>query len=84
MDSQKALEAHGCKPWVANLWIVPHTLGILTAYITYCIILLEYANVSHVNTQVLSTVGIPHEHQKDVKKLPGIVNRKFLFVGIFL
>ena len=40
--SQKAVEAHGCKPWVANLSIVPHTLGILTANITYCIMLLEY------------------------------------------
>ena len=36
------IEARGCKPWVTNLSIVPHTLGILTANITYCIILLEY------------------------------------------
>ena len=27
--SQKALEAHGCKPWVTNLLIAPHTLGVL-------------------------------------------------------
>ena len=40
-ESQKALEAHGCKPWLTNLSIVPHTLGILTANITYCIILLK-------------------------------------------
>ena len=26
--SQKAVEAHGCKPWVTNLSIVPHTLGV--------------------------------------------------------
>ena len=32
--SQKALEARSCKPWVTNLSIVPHTLGILTANIT--------------------------------------------------
>ena len=40
-ESQKALEAHGCKSWVTNLSIVPHTLGTLTANITYCIQLLE-------------------------------------------
>ena len=33
---QKALEAHGCEPWVTNISIVPHTLGILTKNITYC------------------------------------------------
>ena len=46
-ESQKALEAPGCKPWVTNLSIVPHTEGILTANttcITYCIILIEYVN----------------------------------------
>ena len=39
-ESQKALEAHGCKPWVTNISIVPHTLDILTSNtrITYCII----------------------------------------------
>ena len=34
---RKALEAHGCKPWVANLSIIPRALGILTANIAYCI-----------------------------------------------
>ena len=29
--SLKALEAHGCKPWVTKLSIIPHTLDILTA-----------------------------------------------------
>ena len=29
-ESQKAAEAHGCKPWVTNLSIVPHALGIRT------------------------------------------------------
>ena len=28
-ESQKALEAHGCKPWVTNSSIVPHTLQCL-------------------------------------------------------
>ena len=46
-------EAHGCKPWVTNLSMVPHTLGILTASITYCIILLEYVSKSQVNVNVL-------------------------------
>ena len=32
-ESQKAVEARGCKPWVPNLSIVPHTLGMLTANI---------------------------------------------------
>ena len=45
--SQKALEAHGRKPWLTNLSMIPHTLGMLTANITYCIILLEYVNESH-------------------------------------
>ena len=52
-ESQKALEAHGCKPWVTNLLIISHTLGILTANITYCVILLEYVNKSQVNAQVV-------------------------------
>ena len=30
-ESQKAVGAHGCKFWVINLSIVPHTLGMLTA-----------------------------------------------------
>ena len=46
--SQKALEAHGCKRWVTNLSIIPHTLGILTAKITCCIILLEYRRISNI------------------------------------
>ena len=48
---QKAFEAHSCKPWETNLSVVPHTLGILTTNITYCIILhvLEYINERHVN-----------------------------------
>ena len=40
VESRKALKAHGCKPWVTNLSVVPHTLGIPTANVTYCIILL--------------------------------------------
>ena len=35
-----------------NLSIVPHTLGILTANITCCIILLEYVNKSQVNVSI--------------------------------
>ena len=46
-ESQKALEAHDSKPWVTNLSIVPHTLGILTANTTYCIIIFEYVKESH-------------------------------------
>ena len=49
--SQKALEAHGCKPWVANLSIVPSTSGILTTNSTYCIVLLEYVDKSQANVQ---------------------------------
>ena len=37
VKAQKALEAHGCKFSVTNLSIVPHTLVILTANVTYCI-----------------------------------------------
>ena len=33
VESHKTLEAHGCKPWVTNLSIIHHTLGILTANI---------------------------------------------------
>ena len=41
-ESQESLEVCGCKPWIANLSIVPHTcaLGILTKSITYCTILM--------------------------------------------
>ena len=52
-NSRKTLEAHGCKPWVTNLLIVSHTLSILTANITYCIILLQYVNESQVNVGVV-------------------------------
>ena len=48
-SQKKTLEAHGCKPWVAKLSMVPHTLGILTANVTYCVIFLEDINESHVN-----------------------------------
>ena len=36
-ESQNALEAHGYKPWVTNLSIIPLTLCILTAkhYLMY-------------------------------------------------
>ena len=47
--SQKTLEADGSKLWVTKLSIIPHTLGILTAKITYCITLLDYINVSQIN-----------------------------------
>ena len=33
--SQKALEAHGCKPWVTNLLIIPYTLGMYTNHKHY-------------------------------------------------
>ena len=52
-ESQKALEAHGCKPWVTNLSIVPHTLGTLAANIVYCRLLLECVNESQVNVRVV-------------------------------
>ena len=45
-ESQKALKVHRCKSWITNLLIVPHTLGTLTANITYCVILLEHINES--------------------------------------
>ena len=38
----KTVEAHGCKPWVTNLSIVLHALGMLTTNIIFCIIFLEY------------------------------------------
>ena len=41
-ESQKALKAYGYKVSVTNLSIVPHTLGILTANVTCCIIPLNY------------------------------------------
>ena len=31
------IEAHSCKPWVTNLSIIPHTLGIITVNITHYI-----------------------------------------------
>ena len=40
-ESQKVLEAHGCKSWVGNLSIVPHTLGN-----TNCIYYLLYKTTS--------------------------------------
>ena len=48
-ESQKTLEAHGCKPRATNLSIVPHTLGKLNTNMTYCITLLEYVNESQMN-----------------------------------
>ena len=51
LAESKTLEAHAYKLRVANLSIVPRTLGILTTTVTYCIILLEYVNVSQVNAQ---------------------------------
>ena len=52
-SSHKALEAHGCQPWVTNLLIVPHTLHILSASIAYCIMFIEYINESQVNVYVV-------------------------------
>ena len=43
-ELQKSVEGHGCKSWVTNLSIVPLTLAIVTASITYRIVLLEYVN----------------------------------------
>ena len=37
-----------------KLLIVPHTLGILTANITYCIMLLEHVNESQVNAHIVN------------------------------
>ena len=51
--SQKAVEVHSCQPWVSPLSIVPHSLGILTANITYWIILLDYVNECQVNVHVV-------------------------------
>ena len=39
---------HGCKFLVTNISLIPHTLGLLTTSITYCVILLEYINESQV------------------------------------
>ena len=47
--SLKTLAVHGYKSWVTNLLIIPGTLGLLTANITYCRILLECINESPVN-----------------------------------
>ena len=50
-----SLEAHGCKPWVTNLLIIPHTLGMPTANVTYCIILLEYVNEFQANVCLINS-----------------------------
>ena len=55
-ESQKSLEARGCKPWVTNSSSVPHTLGTLTTSITCCVILLEYVNKSQVNAIIVLVV----------------------------
>ena len=41
IESQNNVQAHGYKFWITITSIIPHTLGMLTANITYCIILLE-------------------------------------------
>ena len=51
-ESRKTIEAHGRKPWVTNLSIVPHTLGVLFTTISYYIFLLKYFNKSRVSTYV--------------------------------
>ena len=51
-----AVEAHGCKSWVNNLSNVPHTLGILTANSTDCIMLLNCINGSQVNARIVLLV----------------------------
>ena len=48
-ESQKALEAHGRNPWMTNLLIALHSLGILTANITH-----------YITTQNLCQKGIVH------------------------
>ena len=53
-------QLHGCKPWETNLSIVPHTLGVLNACITYCIRLLEYINESRVNASVVESLSFAH------------------------
>ena len=64
-EPQKALEAHGCKPWVTNLPFIPDTLGtcILPTNITYCIMLLQYmyVNVSQVNTHTYTVVQLDND-----------------------
>ena len=56
---QKALEAHGCKPWVTNFSTAPHTLGIvLTTNVPYCIIFLEYVNKSQVKVRMVKVISI--------------------------
>ena len=50
-EPQKTREAHGYKPLVINLLIIPHTLGILPTNISYCI-LFEDINETQVNTRV--------------------------------
>ena len=50
----KTPEAQGCKPWVTHLRIsiIPSTLGVPTANITYCIIILQIRRwVSQVNVR---------------------------------
>ena len=53
VTSQKAVEAHGCKPLVTNLLIVPHVLGILTANVPYRIIYLEDVSESQMNAHIV-------------------------------
>ena len=70
-ESQKTQEAHGCKPWASNLSIIPHTLGIQTANIAYCIISPEYVNWASsectCNT-VYCTAQFPKQNSNSSKK----------------
>ena len=56
-ESQKTLEAHGCKPCVTNLSIVSHTFSILMLNITYYmylrLLLHVYVSEYQVNTSVV-------------------------------
>ena len=52
--AQKALAVHSCKPWVTNLSIVPHMLGILTTTVICCsIFTMNYSWVSSDHAPVL-------------------------------
>ena len=71
-ESWKTLATHGCKPWVTNLSIAPHTLGIQTTNISYCSIVPEYVNEPLVNTCdtciVLCSAQFPKQKQEQFKK----------------
>ena len=59
IESHNDVQAHGYKLWITILLIIPHTLGMLTANITYCVVL-------HVHQRVSSEHAFTNRHSKDI------------------